>query len=243
MEKGIVSTSSDTGILHHQYQNNPLYWWYTDDIGLRLIVAVQPINWYFLSGDLFAMVKTWHFQRWMVTDPTTIGDKNGHGLNHHLVDQTLAKIHLVDVENPINKWDIRYRSLNWCWKDILQNPWPPPSDTARWWACWRDEGPNLRIRWSGLVRVYPYYKPSLRFRISKAWDSLGFWWKNCLPNPCWISVVNLISWMNLGVLNRWEDFLRRFNTNTSHKKNGSMDAAWPAKGQKDTYLEEVILNC
>ena len=45
-----------------------------------------------------------------------------------------------------------------------------------------------------------------------------------------------------GCLNRWEDFLRRFNTNTSHKKNGSMDAAWPAKGQKDTYLEEVILN-
>ena len=172
-----------------------IYWWYwiTSDCGGPTNQLIFFEWWPFCDGENVTLSKV-------------NGDRpnNDRGQKWSRLESSpggpnIGKIHLVDVENPINKWDIRYRSLNWCWKDILQNPWPPPSDTARWWACWRDEGPNLRIRWSGLVRVYPYYKPSLRFRISKAWDSLGFWWKNCLPNPCWISVVNLISWMNLGV--------------------------------------------
>ena len=65
------------------------------------------------------------------------------------------------------------------------------------------------------------------------------WWKiaykHMLNFCCQPKILD-----EFGCLNMWEDFLRRFNINTSHKKKGSMDAVWPAKGQKDTYLEEVV---
>ena len=66
------------------------------------------------------------------------------------------------------------------------------SDTARWWACWRDEVPHLRIRWSG----WWVFIPAISHHCDLGSQRHKVHWvlvKQMLTNTCWISVVNLKS--------------------------------------------------
>ena len=158
--KGIVSPSSNTGFLHHQYRKKPavlvisLWSWTTSDLGGPTNQLIFFEWWPFWDGENVTLSLTGEW--W----PPTIGDiickilwvAGGVETLRGYFNGTLGPIHLAPLGGS------RASTKRHCSMVSLLKGW---SSTPA----------NSLVR---LVSVYPCYKPSLRFRISKAQSSLGF---------------------------------------------------------------------
>ncbi len=125
-----------------------------------------------------------------------------------------------------------------------KNHYVPGNDHISWIPFGTFESMILRLSPGGICYFHGGYSqtwidwscwwvfvPTISHHLDLGFKSMRFTGlvENCWQTY-WISVVNLKSGMNLGL---WKyagkTLLRRFNI--SHKRKGSMDAAWPPKGQ------------